>query len=907
MKIDIINDVKVKDGKLHIDMDKKYEVLFINNLNHTIEVNLQNNEIDLLSIIKENKEVMRGENIYSICSKLGDVVKEMVVNQVSPLYEEYICKNLKLNIDDSVYIVDVYINSKNHIQIKIAEVVDLQAKVENMYIGNGKFNLEISLFKHCKEYTYDMNKQKSYDVKEGYVPKDVKFLVCNENDQVIEYKIKSQLNNIINIEIGLDQMILEEDCTFGAKLIIDSKTLEVKLDDTVEFKRVTLKKENLIKNVLIKSEHTSKNLVFVIDGSIDINPIILKHVYDNDRVSISGRLYSNMEFYKYDKHQVYLVLRSNDNYVTIENEIDINNDEFIYHIDKSELFQLRDVYSGIWNVAVQVRDDKDVLCEKELYSTVKESQTLFDQTMSDKNDAAIFEIYTTKNKQNVAFKICNKVNITQILSIRVKNNDLKVKFRTKENIENLLDNNNIYSDLKNDKEELYCKDIKKVGKKTYICKYTSKDSKKFIEESLDRGLSIITTIDEQQWVTNLSQINKYSIYYNFLDVVHSSKKYKKICTKLYEKVFLKLPVKKKRVLFESFLGRNVSGNPKYIYNYFVENKMDRKYQLIWILNDLDEEIPGRAKKVKRKSLKYYYYMATSGYWVFNVRQGDEIVKRPETTYLQTWHGTPLKRLASDMFNVDMGGVTDLDEYKESFFRNTRTWDYLLAQNDYSAEIFERAFNFKKEMVLGYPANDILYTKNNKEDIDKIKDKLGIPKDKKVLIYAPTWREDSFFKKGHYKMSIELDLDKMQKELSDEYIVIIRAHYLIASSINIGDYKGFVYDFSQGFDIQELYLVSDILITDYSSVMFDFANLKRPMIFFTYDLEKYRDSLRGFYFDFEKVAPGMIAMTTDQVVDTILNIDETNKEYEDKYEEFYNKFCHVDKGESAKTVFEKIFK
>lgn len=905
MELSIINGVKIRDNKLHIDVENQSGIIVLKNSNHTIKI--ENNEVDLVSIIKENYLHMRGECIYSICLEHDEEIKELLVNQVTPVYEDYICKNLKLDVDGDTYFVDVYINNQNHIQIKTVEFVDLQVEIENMYISNGKFNLTISLYKEHIEYIKDTKGIKTYDIKEGYLPEKVRLLAINENNHIVEYEVENRHNNTLNVEIDLNRIVSEEDCTFTANLVVDSKIIELKLDDTVEFKKVTIKKNDVLKNIFIKSDHISKNLLFCINGDVNISPIMTDATYYDDKMSINGRLYSNMEFYKHDKYEAYLIMKSRDNSIIIENKINTYDDKFIYNIDKNELFQLRDVFSGIWDIFIQVKKDEEILCEKELYSEYGSGETIFNERIVGDRDSVIFEIYTTKEKARVALKINNRVTINQILSMRVRENDLEVKFRTKENVEKLLDSNEISSDLKNNKEDLYCKEVKKVGKKTYICSYTSKNLELFINESLDRGLSIITNVSGEEYMTNLSQINKYSIYYNKLDVIRSSKKYKKLCTKLYKKLFLKLPIKKKRVLFESFLGRNVSGNPKYIYNYLVENKMDKKYELIWILNDLDEDIPGKVKKVKRKSLKYYYYMATSGYWIFNVRQGDEIVKRKGTTYLQTWHGTPLKRLASDMFNVDMGGVTNLDEYKEKFFRNSRRWDYLLAQNNYSAEIFERAFNFKKEMLFGYPANDILYTKNNEENINLIKDKLGIPKDKKVILYAPTWREDNFFKKGHYKMSIELELDKMQKELGQEYVVIIRAHYLIASSINIADYKGFVYDFSQGFDIQELYLISDILITDYSSVMFDFANLKRPMIFFTYDLEKYRDSLRGFYFDFEKVAPGKIAMTTEDIVDTISNIDEVNNEYKDRYEEFYNKFCHIDNGESAKNIVERIFK
>src|SRR5699024_4221444 len=151
---------------------------------------------------------------------------------------------------------------------------------------------------------------------------------------------------------------------------------------------------------------------------------------------------------------------------------------------------------------------------------------------------------------------------------------------------------------------------------------------------------------------------------------------------------------------------------------------------------------------------------------------------------------------------------------------------------------------------GYPRNDILYNWNSKLKVEELKKRLNLPTDKKVILYAPTWRDDEFYSVGKYKFSLKLDLENMERALDEEYIIILRMHYLIASNLDISDYPSFVFDFSNYSDISELYLVSDILITDYSSVFFDYANLKRPILFYTYDLEKYRNQLRGFYLDLD---------------------------------------------------------
>lgn len=159
----------------------------------------------------------------------------------------------------------------------------------------------------------------------------------------------------------------------------------------------------------------------------------------------------------------------------------------------------------------------------------------------------------------------------------------------------------------------------------------------------------------------------------------------------------------------------------------------------------------------------------------------------------------------------------------------------------------------------------------------------------------------------YKFRLQLDLDLMKQELGDDYVILLRTHYFIADSLDVRHLKGFAINVSKYDDISELYLISDILITDYSSVFFDFANLKRPMLFFTYDLEKYRDVLRGFYIDIEKEVPGPLLFTTEEVVESIKNIDSIEQKYKLRYEEFYNRFCGWEDGQAAKRVVKSVFK
>lgn len=365
------------------------------------------------------------------------------------------------------------------------------------------------------------------------------------------------------------------------------------------------------------------------------------------------------------------------------------------------------------------------------------------------------------------------------------------------------------------------------------------------------------------------------------------------------------PQKKNLIVFESFLGKQYSCNPRAIYEYLKINHPE--YELIWSVDPrfekgfLDKGIP----YARRFSLKWLFLMARAGFWVTNSRMPLWIPKPKKTTYLQTWHGTPLKKLAHDMKEVLMAGTTT-EQYKQEFFHESRNWDYLISPNRYSTEIFKRAFQFDKEMIeSGYPRNDIFYTPDFEKRAKLFKETHNLPKDKRVILYAPTWRDNQYQQEGKYKLELELDLEKLRAALGDQYIIILRMHYLVAENFDLEAFKGFAYDFSKHEDIQDLYLISDLLITDYSSVFFDYANLKRPMIFFTYDLEEYKEDIRGFYFDFEQKAPGPLVETTEEVIESIKILADAAIP-NDRMNEFYQRFCYLEDGHAAERVVKEVF-
>ena len=388
------------------------------------------------------------------------------------------------------------------------------------------------------------------------------------------------------------------------------------------------------------------------------------------------------------------------------------------------------------------------------------------------------------------------------------------------------------------------------------------------------------------------------------------KKFKKIAKRIvlfaYKICTMILPINKKIIMFESNLGRNYTGSPRAVYEEMVKQGLDLRYHCYFIMDEPGTQIPGEGKTVKRTRLLYFLLFAVAGTWVCDTRLPKYIIKRPGCTYIQTWHGTPLKKLALDMDSVFMAGEKGIDNYKKNFYENTQTWDYLVSQNNFSSNIFKRAFAFDKEMLeIGYPRNDILFSKNNNTDIRKLKSQLGIPMDKKVILYAPTWRDNEFYGKGKYKFNPPLDFSMLQQALQEDYVMIVKYHYLVMDLIDWSAYQGFIYSCDLSYDISDLYLIADLMITDYSSVMFDYSILKRPMLFYCYDLEEYKDTLRGFYFDFIEEAPGPIALTTQDLIYDILHYNAL--EYKEKQEAFYRKFNHADDGRASEKIVDLIKK
>ncbi|RKO63036.1 bifunctional glycosyltransferase/CDP-glycerol:glycerophosphate glycerophosphotransferase [Caldibacillus debilis] len=355
-----------------------------------------------------------------------------------------------------------------------------------------------------------------------------------------------------------------------------------------------------------------------------------------------------------------------------------------------------------------------------------------------------------------------------------------------------------------------------------------------------------------------------------------------------------LPIKKKTIVFESYWGKSFSDNPRALYEYIDEKHPE--FETVWFFKDQYTPITGRAKRVRINSFKYFYYLARAKYFVNNVNFPDIYKKRKKAVEIQTMHGTPLKTLG-----LDNPQEVPTEKHKKSLIQRCSRWDYLTVPSDYVASIAKRAYKFNKEVLkTGYPRNDKLFQKNNRDYINSVKKKLNLPSDKKIILYAPTWRI-----KGKY--NLQLDLDMMKKELNDEYIILIRLHHFMTKGFSLEEHKDFAYDISWYDDISDLYLISDILITDYSSVMFDYALLDKPMLFFTYDYEKYKNQLRGMYFDFADESPGPLLFNTHEIVREIKDISNFYKKYGNKYRAFKEKFCQYDDGHACEKIYNAVLK
>ena len=340
------------------------------------------------------------------------------------------------------------------------------------------------------------------------------------------------------------------------------------------------------------------------------------------------------------------------------------------------------------------------------------------------------------------------------------------------------------------------------------------------------------------------------------------------------------------VFFESFYGQNASCNPLAIDRAIARLRPDvARY---WSVTDASVSVPSGATALIEGSSEWWRIRGSARLLVVNDWLRKRLRKRRYQTVLQTWHGTMLKKLALSRVRLGLRSAI-------ATLRERGRWDILLAQNPYSRGIFRRAYAFTGSVwEEGYPRDDVLLT----GDAAAIRDRLGISSGVTVLLYAPTWRDDRPDHVDH------LDVARFADLLGDEYVTLIRGHsrtLLPGEDVrapNVLDVTGYP-------DVSELFLVADALITDYSSVMFDFTVTGKPVYFFTPDLDHYREKLRGFYFDLIPVAPGPVVTTVAELAALVRDRDNVRRQFTEKYRAWRERFNPRDDGHAADRVVQRL--
>lgn len=301
-------------------------------------------------------------------------------------------------------------------------------------------------------------------------------------------------------------------------------------------------------------------------------------------------------------------------------------------------------------------------------------------------------------------------------------------------------------------------------------------------------------------------------------------------------------------------AKRFNDSPKAIYMYMVEHGLTEKYHCVWAVDDANKyDIPGNADVIVMDTLEYFKTALKAKYWVcsVNIERGLHFKKR-NTVFLNTWHCVPTNYMGNAV-----GTRKDFD------WRKT---DYICYSGNFEKPIIIRdCVAYEKNLLpSGLPRNDELFhvteeTIRNKRDI------LNIPEEKKVILYAPTWRDSNDLGKD-YELSVPIDWNEWRKELGAEYVVLLRTHPLTTKLLNV-EFDDFVRDCSQYPDVNDLMIAADVMISDYSSIIFDYSILEKPVICFGYDYDEYVKH-RGFYFDLDEEFPNGIIRSEKDVVKLI---------------------------------------
>ena len=372
---------------------------------------------------------------------------------------------------------------------------------------------------------------------------------------------------------------------------------------------------------------------------------------------------------------------------------------------------------------------------------------------------------------------------------------------------------------------------------------------------------------------------------------------------IYKLKHAQIAVNQNQFVFESFQGKSASDSPYAIYLELKKIKPDA--QFIWVFDDLNHPdcallFKGiNTKCVKRGTSEYFQAYASSQYWIVNCRLPYRLVPRKEQVLLQCWHGTPLKKLGLDI-TVENHPTSSLQGMHFAYQWEGKRCDYFLSPSSYASQCFTTSFALQRSQILevGYPRNDDLINhKHDKAYKNKIKETLGIDLHKKIILYAPTFRDDDFVA-GKHVATNQLDNDEFKSHFDENVQFLFRGHYFTKVE---QPKDGFFINVSNYPRINDLLLIADEVVTDYSSLFFDYLILERPVYFYMYDKNKYLNHLRGTYLNVETEMPGPVVEQQHTLIQLLTKQTLSNLDSK-KFNQIYNPH---ETGQSSLRVIQTI--
>lgn len=395
-------------------------------------------------------------------------------------------------------------------------------------------------------------------------------------------------------------------------------------------------------------------------------------------------------------------------------------------------------------------------------------------------------------------------------------------------------------------------------------------------------------------------------------------------TKRYAALANSVETKEHTVLFASFKGRSYSCSPRALFELMQADERYADFTFYWAFleNSIEKYryLEGKYRNltlVTVGSVEFYRALAQSSHWIVNSRIAEHLIPKKDQVYVQCWHGTPLKRLGFDIVSGTTSALSSTEESADRYRLEASKWSYLVSPSRFTSECLASAFDldarWAKENILeiGYPRNDsIVNVCKDEQALAALKDRLacelGFDAGKRLLLYAPTWRDNEYKSGVGYVQDVMIDFDLLQQHLGDDWVVLFRPHYFVANEFDFAKYEGFIANAAHVADINELYCIADVLMTDYSSVFFDYACTGRPMVFFQPDLADYQDHVRGFYLDPVADLPGPHCESSVEVVEAIEGISSYFDDYAERYEVFRQRFCPMEDGRAAERLAERLF-